>query len=593
MFASRPLLRRCLLATSCLGLLLPVTAQAQNAAIPTRVGQIASLSGSVSYNGAGSGGQWVAATPNYPVTNGDSLFTQAGAEAAIILNASRLTLGANTEVQITALDDTHFSATESQGEVFLSLSDLQAGQIFTLETPRGTVTISQAGAYDITAGDAQTPTTVAVLEGAASVGQLQIPAGQEGVLSGTDQTTAQLAPLQRDAFEDHVMAEMMPPPPPYAAAPVQQMTGVDELSTYGSWSQSPDYGAIWYPYVTPGWAPFREGHWAYIAPWGWTWVDGEPWGFAPFHYGRWIDSDGRWGWVPGAAYSPGYAYGPDDQPVYTPAVVGFFGLAAGAALTASLLASQSVGWVPLAPGEPFYPAYHADPAYLRRINRGDVRNFDPAAHREVAPGDFANRRAATYIPADAMARGSSVAYFGRPMTPALFGHAHALGGFNQALHPQITHQPAAAPHPSAFATQHSTPPMITHGAAPAIHPTMARPAPNGGEFHPGPETRPQNFGSHPPAAPVVEPHAAPPRPSAETFHQPMPHVYQPHEAPPRPQVQTYHPPMQTYRPPAQAYHPPMPAYRPPAPQFHQPAPQPHAAPRPQPHQDTRDDQHHP
>ena len=177
------------------------------------------------------------------------------------------------------------------------------------------------------------------------------------------------------------------------------MTGVDELSAYGSWSQSPNYGAIWYPYVPAGWAPFREGHWAYIAPWGWTWVDAEPWGFAPFHYGRWIDDGGRWGWVPAAAYTPGPAYGPDDQPVYAPAVVGFFGLAAGAALTASLLASQSVGWVPLAPGEPFYPAYHADPAYLRRINRGDVRDFDPATHRELAPGDFVNRQAATYIPA--------------------------------------------------------------------------------------------------------------------------------------------------------------------------------------------------
>ena len=64
--------------------------------------------------------------------------------------------------------------------------------------------MSQDGAYDITAGDAATPTIVAVLAGAASVGPLQIPAGQEGVLSGTDQTTAQLEPLQRDAFEDHV-----------------------------------------------------------------------------------------------------------------------------------------------------------------------------------------------------------------------------------------------------------------------------------------------------------------------------------------------------------------------------------------------------
>jgi hypothetical protein len=558
LFASHLLLRRCLLATSCLGLLFPATAQAQNAAIPSRVGQITSLSGSVSYNGAGSNNQWIAATPNYPVTSGDTLFTQAGAEAAVVLNSSRLTLGANTELQIATLDDTQFAARESQGELFLSLSDVQPGQSVTIDTPRGTVTMSQAGAYDIAAGDAATPTTVSVLEGAASIGTLQIAAGQEGVLSGTDQTTAQLEPLQRDAFEDHVLAEMMPPPPPYAPPVVQQMSGVDELSAYGSWSQSPDYGVVWYPYVSAGWVPFREGHWAYIAPWGWTWVDVEPWGFAPFHYGRWIDNGGRWGWVPAAAYMPGYAYGPDDQPVYAPAVVGFFGLAPGAALTASLLASQSVGWVPLAPGEPFYPVYHADPAYLRRINQGDVRHFDPATHQPPAPGDFVNRRAATYIPASAMARGSSVASSGRPVTPEMLGQAHQLGNFTQTLHLQITHQPAAAPHPSGFAMRHEAPPIATHAAIQPIHP--------------GTLTQPRE--------------ALPPRPPVANFHPPLPQVYQPHEAPPRPPVETFHPPMPDYRPPAPQFHPAMPAYHPSAPQFRPPTPQPHAAPpRPQPQDD--------
>ena len=178
MFASHLPLRRCLLATSFLSLVFPATVQAQNAAIPSRVGQITALSGSVSYNGAGSNGQWIAATPNYPVTSGDTLFTQAGAAAAVVLNSSRLTLGANTELQITALDDSHFAAQESQGELFLSLSDLQSGQNFTINTPRGAVTISEAGTYDIVAGDSATPTIVSVLAGAASIGTLQIPAGR-------------------------------------------------------------------------------------------------------------------------------------------------------------------------------------------------------------------------------------------------------------------------------------------------------------------------------------------------------------------------------------------------------------------------------
>ena len=188
----RPL-RHFLAITTAIGIALPAFAQdVVTPTPPARVGQIADVSGSVSYNGAGSNGAWVTATPNYPVTTGNSLFTQDGAEAALVLDSSRLTLGPNTELQVTALDNENFNATESQGEVFLNLTNLQPGQNFTLNTPRGAVNISQSGEYDIAAGDANTPTTVSVLAGSASIGQLQVPAGQAGYLTGTGQTTAQL-----------------------------------------------------------------------------------------------------------------------------------------------------------------------------------------------------------------------------------------------------------------------------------------------------------------------------------------------------------------------------------------------------------------
>jgi hypothetical protein len=46
-----------------------------------------------------------------------------------------------------------------------------------------------------------------------------------------------------------------------------------------------------------------------------------------------------------------------------------------------------------------------------------------------------------------MAGGSSVAFFGRPMSPELFRQAHQFGRFVPTVHPQIRHQPAAAPQP--------------------------------------------------------------------------------------------------------------------------------------------------
>src|ERR1700752_5301314 len=73
----------------------------------------------------------------------------------------------------------------------------------------------------------------------------------------------------------------------------------DNLSPYGTWVESPEYGYVWGPDVGPGFTPYgTNGYWVYT-DWGWTWVSNYPWGWAPFHYGRWY-SDPVYGqvWVP-------------------------------------------------------------------------------------------------------------------------------------------------------------------------------------------------------------------------------------------------------------------------------------------------------
>jgi len=577
--------------TAAIGLALPATAQTPTSTPPARVGQLANVNGSVSYNGAGSNGQWVAATVNYPLTAGDSLFTQTASQAAVAVDSSTLTLAANTELQITQLDDTSLAATESQGELFLNLTDLQPGQNVTINTPRGAVSITQNGQYDIAAGDAQDPTTVAVLAGAASIGQLEVPAGQEGYVTGTDQTTAQLGGLQRDDFMNQVVAELAPPPPPYAPPVVEQMTGAAELSNYGTWDQSPQYGAVWYPNVDSGWAPYREGHWAFVAPWGWTWVDVEPWGFAPFHYGRWIQDGGRWGWVAASAYTPGGGYGPDYQPVYAPAVVTFFGLGAGVAITAAVLSSGSVGWVPLGPGEAYHPYYHADPHYIQQINRVDVRNYQNITiNHTTVINNYVNRNGATYIGAGEMARGESVRNYGHEVPAAMFAQARPVegGAFNQAIRPSYAPRAAEAPRLTDFAQRRDVPaPAVSHET---FQPDM-RPQPGEAMRPQGVEPpqgfHPQNMPEyHPPAGQAYHPEAMP------AYHPPV-QQYHPQAAQPQEQYhpqgfqpeQQYHPQEQhlphVYAPPAQQYHAPeAPAYQPPVQQYHPQA----EAPRPQPEQ---------
>ena len=81
----------------------------------------------------------------------------------------------------------------------------------------------------------------------------------------------------------------------------------DELSPYGKWVQSPDYGFVWVPDVAEGFEPYStNGYWAYTDD-GWTWVSYYNWGWAPFHYGRWFN-DPYYGyvWIPGTEWGPGW-----------------------------------------------------------------------------------------------------------------------------------------------------------------------------------------------------------------------------------------------------------------------------------------------
>ncbi len=79
------------------------------------------------------------------------------------------------------------------------------------------------------------------------------------------------------------------------------------LAPYGQWVQTPEYGTVWIPQVTPGFQPYAtNGHWV-ITDYGNTWVSDYAWGWAPFHYGRWYYDNYRgWAWVPGTDWGPAW-----------------------------------------------------------------------------------------------------------------------------------------------------------------------------------------------------------------------------------------------------------------------------------------------
>ena len=81
----------------------------------------------------------------------------------------------------------------------------------------------------------------------------------------------------------------------------------DELSPYGDWVLTRDFGWAWFPRdMHPYWRPYSDGRWV-VTDYGWTWVSYEPFGWATYHYGRWAwDVRLGWLWVPGTLWGPAW-----------------------------------------------------------------------------------------------------------------------------------------------------------------------------------------------------------------------------------------------------------------------------------------------
>ena len=340
---------------------------------PTRVARLNMMQGAVSMQPAGAD-EWVPGIINRPFTTGDFLFADTGSRAELHLDTAVIRMNQQTSVGFLNLGDQVAQLQLSEGELQLHLRRLGGGDVFEVDTPNAAITLQREGDYVFTVDPNNGTTFLVIRHGQAEItggGQaFTLQPNQSVQLSGTDQLSYDVenAPgpddfenycLQRDQREAHLQSTRYVP---------ADMIGYEDLDDNGSWRNTPEYGAVWYPRgVAAGWAPYHNGHWAWVDPWGWTWVDDMPWGFAPFHYGRWAYVGGAWGWTPGpvAVVAVGR---PVVRPVYAPALVAFIGGASWGVSIGIGGGGPMMGWVPLGPGELYSPAYHVSPGYYNHVN---------------------------------------------------------------------------------------------------------------------------------------------------------------------------------------------------------------------------------
>ena len=203
-----------------------------------------------------------------------------------------------------------------------------------------------------------------VRQGSAEVstpqGSAQVDAGQMITIAGTDnpQYKTEAAPGNDDwdtwnDDRDHRITSASS-----WGKTDRYYTGSEDLDTYGTWSEVPDYGPVWIPSGTgPDWAPYRMAA-GFISPiMAGPGFRLSPWGWAPYHYGRWIVYGNSWAWWPGPVV--GYpATIRSGRRRMSPSLA-----SAEAALDSELVSASGFGrfgWLPCGPGDWYHPWYGHD-----------------------------------------------------------------------------------------------------------------------------------------------------------------------------------------------------------------------------------------
>src|SRR5579883_1704886 len=117
---------------------------------PGRVGRLAFTEGTVSFHGADQD-QWSPATPNWPVSSGQSFWTEPNSRAEIQVGNAEIRMDQSTELDVVRLEDGQLVVSVPVGTVNVHLRGDPDGAV-QVQTPRGQVSLLKGGSYHVDAG---------------------------------------------------------------------------------------------------------------------------------------------------------------------------------------------------------------------------------------------------------------------------------------------------------------------------------------------------------------------------------------------------------------------------------------------------------
>jgi Family of unknown function (DUF6600)/FecR protein len=314
---------------------------------------------------------WVVTVPDAPFGFEDALYSERGSRAEVILpNNTWVRINGDTQVQLLNLKE---DLTEIDvGSGVARFYNKSQGTQIRATNPFGYILAAPGTVFDCYVGDRSMELvavkgTVTFYHGSQET-RFEVPAGSTPLVAdqrivSPGERAGDPAWEQWNRQRDDLWAQRFRTKgdsSQYLPGTLQDQAYL--LDENGRWDRvyyEGGYNFFWRPlYISAGWAPFTVGRWTL-----WyddhCWIPHEPFGYVTHHYGNWVFVKGFWYWAPPVVRVRAVPAGP------------FLGLGFAwyPGRVQWIHSGSYIGWIPLAPFEPYYCHRHWGPR-VRVIHRG-------------------------------------------------------------------------------------------------------------------------------------------------------------------------------------------------------------------------------